>query len=183
MGRDTSNAAAANSSSAQNLSRQYGGNANSVFANLMPTVTRMAMNPQGFGARTKANMNTAALQSLGGAQAGTVGLANLEAARTNNAGAFAPAVAQAGRDAMAQFSDAALGIQNRDALLKEQQRAQGLSGLEDLYHTNVGAGENALGLSNNALAVKNAADELTFNQWFKPLALAAGGATSAYANR
>jgi len=177
VGRDTSGAAMSNSNSAQNLSRQYGANANTVGSILTPTLNRMATNPQGFSPRTIANMNTAALQSIGGAQAGTVGLANLEAARTNNAGAFAPAVAQAGRDAMAQFSDAALGVQNRNALLQEQQRQQGLAGLADLYHTNVGAGENALGLSNNALAVKNQADANTLSEWMTPVQtiLAAGG--------
>ena len=120
-------------------------------------------------------MNTAAMQSIGGATAGTVGQGNLQAARTNNAGAFQPVATQAAHDATAQLSDAALGVQNRNALLQEQQRSQGLSGLEGLYNTNVGAGENALGLSTQALSAKNAADALTFEQWYKPFATLATG--------
>ena len=183
MGRDTSNATMQNSNSAQGLSKAYAGNANNTYSILTPTLSRMATAPQGFTPQTMANMNTAAEQSIGGATAGTVGQGNLQAARTNNAGAFQPVATQAAHDATGQLSDAALGIQNRNAMLQEQQRQQGLSGLQGLYNTNVGAGENALGLSNNALSVKNAADEQTFNQWFKPLALAAGNATAAYSAR
>lgn len=179
MGRDTSNAAMQNSNSAQGLSKSYAGNANSTYSILTPTLSRMATNPQGFSPQTMANMNTAAQQSIGGATAGTVGQANLQAARTNNAGAFQPAATQAAHDATAQLSDAALGIQNRNAMLQEQQRSQGLQGLQGLYDTNVGASGNALGLSNNALQVKNAADEQTFNQWYKPFATIAGNATAA----
>jgi hypothetical protein len=183
MGRDTSNAAMQNSNSAQGLSKAYAGNANSAYSVLTPTLTRMATAPQGFTPQTMANMNTAAQQSIGGATAGTVGQGNLQAARTNNAGAFQPVATQAAHDATGELSDAALGVQNRNAMLQEQQRSQGLSGLEGLYNTNVGAGENALGLSNNALATKNAADAQTFNQWFGPLQAIAGNATSAYASR
>jgi len=152
-----------NSNSAQGLSKAYAGNANNTYSILTPTLSRMATAPQGFTPQTMANMDTAAEQSIGGATAGTVGQGNLQAARTNNAGAFQPVATQAAHDATGQLSDAALGIQNRNAMLQEQQRQQGLSGLQGLYNTNVGAGENALGLSNNALSVKNQADAETFN--------------------
>lgn len=169
MGRDTSNAAGANATTAQGLSKSYAGNANSTYSILTPTLSRMATNPQGFSPQTMANMNTAAEQSIGGATAGTVGQGNLQAARTNNAGGFQPAATQAAHDATAQLSDAALGIQNRNAMLQEQQRSQGLQGLQGLYDTNVGAGENALGLSNSALQAKNAADQSTMAEWMGPL--------------
>ncbi len=175
MGRDTSNAAMANSNSAQGLSKTYSANAGANSNILTPTLNQMATNPLGFGQQTKNDMNTAALQSAGGAAAGIVGQENLQAARTNNAGAFAPAAAQAGHDATTQLSDAALNVQNKDAILKQTQQQEGLQGLQNMYNTNVGAGENALGLSNNALSVKNAADEQTFNQWYKPFATVVGG--------
>lgn len=180
MGRDTSNAAMANSNSAQGLSKSYATQANNNSSILTPTLNRMATNPQGFTPQTMANMNTAAMQSIGGATAGIVGQGNLQAARTNNAGAFQPAATQAAHDATAELSDAALGVQNRNAMLQEQQRAQGLTGLENEYNTNVGAGNNALGLSTQALNAKNAADEQTFNQWFKPFQVIAGNAQQAY---
>lgn len=174
MGRDTSNAAMANSNSAQGLSKSYASQANNNSSILTPTLNRMATNPQGFNPQTMANMNTAAMQSIGGAAAGTVGQGNLQAARTNNAGAFQPAAAQAAHDATAQLSDAALGVQNRNAMLQEQQRSQGVQGLENMYGTNTNAAENSLGLSNSALQTKNQADANTFNQWFQPMAAVLG---------
>lgn len=151
MARDTQAAAGANSKTAQGLSTTYGSNAAANSSVLTPTLNQMATNPQGFSPQTVNNMTTAAMQSAGGAAAGTVGQGNLQAARTNNAGGFAPVAAQAGHDATAQLSDAALGIQNKDAMLKQQQQEEGLSGLQNEYATNVGAGENALGLSNQSL--------------------------------
>lgn len=168
MGRDTSNAAMNNSTTGQGLSTTYGNRATSTSNILTPTLNRMATAPQGFSPQTMANMRTSAEQSIGGSVAGTVGQGNLQAARTNNAGAFAPAATQAAHDATSQLSDAALGIQNRNAMLQEQQRQEGINGLEGQYATNVGAGENALGLSTSALNAKNAADQQTLGGWLSP---------------
>lgn len=151
MARDTQAAAGANSKSAQGLSTTYGSQAAATNNILTPTLNQLATNPQGFGKTTVNNMNTAAIQSAGGANAGVTGQGNLQAARTNNAGAFAPVAAQSGHDATSQLSDAALGVQNNDARLRQAQQAEGISGLQNQYSTNVGAGENALGLSNSAL--------------------------------
>lgn len=176
MGRDTANSAMNNSSTAQGLSKGYATAANNNASILTPTLNQMATHPQGFGSQTMANMNTAAQQSIGGATAGTVGQGNLQAARTNNAGGFAPMAAQAAHDATSQLSDAALGVQNRNAMLQEQQRGQGIAGLEGQYQTNVGAGENALGLSTSALGAATAAQNQTLGSWMSPLqtVLAAG---------
>ena len=169
MARDTAAAAGQNSKTGQGLATTYG-NAASANSNILtPTLNQMATNPTGFSRQTVDNMNTAALQSAGGANAGTVGSGNLQAARTNNAGSFAPAAAQAGHDATAQLSDAALGVQNRDALLKQQQQQEGITGLEGQYATNVGAGENALGISNQALGAQTQANAGTLNSWLGPL--------------
>ncbi len=179
MGRDTSNAAMSNSNTAQGMSSTYGGRATSAYNVLTPTLNRMATNPQGFSQGTMNNMNTAAMQTAGGGNGATVGGAMQTAARTNNAGAYDPAIAQAGHDASTNLSDAALGVQNRNAMLQEQQRQQGISGLQDQYGENTGASQNALGLSTGALGAKNAADTATFNQWFKPFQAIAGGASQA----
>lgn len=164
MARDTAAAAGANSATGQGLSKTYSGQAAANSNILTPTLNQLATNPTGFGKQTVNNMNTAALQTAGGAAAGTVGQGNLQAARTNNAGAFAPVAAQAGHDATTALSDAALGVQNRDAFLKQQQQQEGIQGLENQYQTNVGAGENALGLSDNALQVQNQARQ---NGWLQ----------------
>lgn len=181
MGRDTSDAAMANSKTAQGASSLYGNRASSSYNVLTPTLNQMATNPQGFSPQTMANMNTQAMQTAGGGNGATVGGAMQTAARTNNAGAYDPAIAQAGHDASTQLSDAALGVQNRNAMLQEQQRSEGINGLQNLYGENTGASQNALGLSNSALTTKNGADEQTFNDWFKPLALITGNAKSAAA--
>ena len=182
MGRDTSDAAMKNSNTAQGLSGTYANRATGAYNVLTPTLNRMATNPQGFSPQTRADMLTSAMQTAGGGNAATVGGAMQTAARTNNAGAFDPVMAQAGRDASTELSDAALGIQNRNAMLQEQQRAQGLSGLENLYGENTGAAGNALGISNNALQVKNAADANTMDQWFAPFKTISDNATL-YASR
>jgi hypothetical protein len=178
MARDTAAAAGQNSQSANSLAGNYNGQAASNANILTPTLNQMATNPQGFGQQTINNMDTAALQSAGGAASGIVGQGNLQAARTNNAGGFAPAAAQAGHDATAQLSNAALGVQNNNAQLKAQQQQEGISGLQGMYNTNVGAGENALGLSTNALNAQTNAQNQTMNNamgWTK-IGLQAAGA-------
>jgi hypothetical protein len=183
MGRDTAAQAGKNSQTAQGYSSNYGDRAASGYNILTPTLNRMATSPQGFGTQTKANMLTAAKQSLGGSNAAIVGGSDLAAARTNNAGAYAPMATQAAHDATAALSDASLGIQNRDALLKQQQQQEGLSGLEGLYNTNTSAGENALGLSNNALSIRNEAENQTLGNWLGPLQAIGGAAASYYGAR
>lgn len=164
MARDTAAAAGKNSTTAQGLAGTFGDRATGTYNILTPTLNRMATNPQGFSPQTMANMTTAAKQSIGGATAATVGQGNLQAARTNNAGAFAPVATQAAHDATAALSDASLGVQNRNAMLQEQQRGEGISGLEGLYGENVGAGESALGLSNQSLQTQNQARQ---NGWLQ----------------
>lgn len=164
MARDTANAAKDNSRTAQTLSSSLTGRAGDMYSVLAPTLTRMATNPQGFSQGDINNMNTAALQSTAGAAAGQTGAALQRSAATNNAGASTGLVSAANQDATRALSDAALGVQNRNALLKEQQRQEGLSGLEGLYGENIGGGENALGLSNNALQVRNQANQ---NGWLQ----------------
>ena len=176
MGRDTSNSAMQNSNTAQGMSGTYANRATANSNILTPTLNQMATNPQGFSPQTMANMNTAAMQTAGGGNGSTVGGAMQTAARTNNAGAYDPAIAQAGHDASSQLSQAALGIQNQNAMLQEQQRSEGLSGLENLYGENTGASQNALGLSNSALQTANEANQQTMNQWFAPFQAITGGA-------
>lgn len=154
--------ALANSGTATNLGTTYGSRATANSNILTPTLNRMATNPQGYTQSTLNGFNTATTQGIGGATAGAVGGANQMAARTNNAGGSAPILAQVAHDATGQLSDAALGIQNQNAQLKQQQQAEGLQGLEGMYNTNVGAGENALNLSNSALNTANTADNSAF---------------------
>lgn len=153
-----------NSGAAQKLSTGYSNQAQQNSNVLTPTLNQLATNPQGYTQQQQNNFNTAATQSAGGAEAGAVGGGNQMAARTNNAGGFAPAAIQSGHDATTQLSDAALGVQNQNAQLKQQQQAEGLNGLQNEYNTNVGAGENALGLSNQSLNTAIAGDTAGFSR-------------------
>lgn len=154
----------ANSGTANGLSTTYNNQAQQNSNVLTPTLNQLVTNPQGYTQQQQNNFNTAATQSVGGAEAGAVGGGNQMAARTNNAGAFAPAAIQSGHDATTQLSDAALGVQNQNAQLKQQQQAEGLQGLQGMYNTNVGAGENALGLSNSALNTAITGDQAAFGR-------------------
>jgi hypothetical protein len=129
-----------------------------------------------------AAQNTAAQQSAGGSQAGSVGQGALLAARTRNAGAAQNAIAQGGRQASQNLSNAAVGTQVRNAGLQQQNQRAATSGLESLYGTELGGSESALGLSNSALNTAN--QSAANNPWMKLLqsGIAAGGqAGAAYA--
>lgn len=163
----------------------YGAQANAELSGLQPQLQQEATNPQGYGPATVAKMNTAAQQSAGGAIAGAVGQGNLEAARTRNAGAFTPALDNAAQAGGQQLSQAALGVQNKDANLKEQQRQEGLKGMLGLYDTSTAAGlsagsqsNQALGEANGALGAANGAVNAgtqaansTNNEWMSPLGM------------
>src|SRR5271165_169743 len=146
----------ANSGTAQNLSNNLTANASNIYGGLEPTLQAEAAHPQGYTPTQLANMNTAAMQSAGGSQAGAVGQGGLLAARTRNAGAAQNAVGAGARQAGQNLSNAAVGTQLQNANLQQKQQQAGISGLGGLYNTELGQGENALGLSNQALSGANA---------------------------
>jgi hypothetical protein len=166
--------ALANSGTANGLGSSYDNGAALTGSVLSPTLQQMATNPTGYSPAEVADMNTAAMQSYGGAQAGTVGQANLQAARMNNAGGYQAALDDASRADAAGLSAAALGVQNQNANVKLAQQQEGLNGLQSLYGTQAGAGENALGLSDQALGLANTASNSTLNRY---LGLANAGAS------
>lgn len=141
-----------NSATGNSLESLYGGNAAGINSTLTPALTQEAINPTGYTPTQLGAQTTAAEQSAGGASAGATGGALLRATRTRNAGAAPAAIDQANRTGSQELSQTNAGIQTRNADLQQKQKQQGLSGLESLYGTNVGAGENALGLSNSALS-------------------------------
>lgn len=150
---------------AQQRSGQLYNNATSGYDFLNPQLTQEAANPQGYTPQQLSYMNTASQQSLGGGAAATTGTANLEAARTRNAGGFQGAVGTANRGAQKQLSQNALGIEEKQANLQEAQRQSALSALQSLYGTNLSGSENYLGASNTALNAENQAP----NFWQKYL--------------
>ena len=169
MGSGVKKDAFANSGTANALTGQLTSNAANIYGGLEPTLQAEAAHPQGMTPQAKAATNTAAQQSAGGSQAATVGQGGLYAARTKNAGAAQSAIGAGSRGAGANLSKAAVGTELANADLQNRQQQEGLGGLQNLYGTELGEGENALGLSNQSLGIVNQAGQ---NPWSK---LAMGG--------
>jgi hypothetical protein len=144
MGRG-SDVAQNSATQSQNTASGLTGNANSLYGNLAPMLTSQAAHPAGFSPADEASMETGAMDTAGGSEAGAVGEGNLEAARTRNAGGFGQAVSDASRGAGETLSRGLLGVRNANANLKNQQQNEALGGLEGLYGTNVGGANSALG--------------------------------------
>lgn len=166
----------ANSATAQQLEGQLTANAANIYGGLEPTLQAEAAHPAGYTPTQKAAMNTAAQQSAGGSQSGTVGEGALYSARTKNAGAAQSAIGAGTRGAGANLSRAAVGTELADANLAQKKQQAGISGLGGLYGTELSGGENALGLSNSALS--GAAQSSSMNPWNKILSSAVGGASA-----
>src|ERR1700743_2568467 len=147
----------ANSGTANTQSGALNANAGNLYGSLAPTLAAEASHPAGFTQSQQAAMNTAAQQSAGGANAGAVGQGALLAARTKNAGTADAAIAQSGRQASQTLRDSALKTTMANANLQQQQQQEGLRGEQGLYNTDLGASQNALGLSNQALNYANQA--------------------------
>lgn len=141
----------ANSGTANTLENLYGTNAATNNAVLQPALTQEIVNPSGYTPTQMGAMTTAAEQSAGGSNAGAAGGALLRAGRTHNIGSGQAATSAASRNAGQELSQVNAGIQSKNADLEQKQRQSALSTEEGLYGTNVGAGENALGLSNTSL--------------------------------
>lgn len=141
------NAGAAQGESA-NLENQSGG----LSSFLTPQLESEANNPQGYSPQQLAYMNTASQQSLGGSTAGITGQANLQAARTRNAGGFQGAIGSGSRVAQKDLSQNAMGIQAQQADLQQKQRQQALNSLQSLYGTDISGSLGFLNASDQAIS-------------------------------
>lgn len=141
------NAAGKNAAStATSVGTAKGADASQVGANLIPGLEQEAKGGQGYTPTEMNNQLVAGEQGAGGANSGITGQANLEAARTRNAGGFAGALDEAARDKGRTLSQNALGVANKSADLgeKKQQFAQGELG--SIYGTDTNAMLHAMGL-------------------------------------
>ena len=173
----------ANSGTANGLENQYSSQALGIGSSLAPALTAESINPQGYSPTTMGQMTTAAEQTAGGSNAGVAGEAGLRAARTRNIGSGQAATAEGGRAAGQELSQVNAGIQSNNAQLKAKQQQEGLSGLSSLYGTDVTAGNNALGLSNQALGTATNAKptfwQNALTDFSTPIFKGAGAAESA----
>lgn len=142
----------ANAGLGRGISQTGQQNAASLYGTLSPTLTTMAVNPQGINPADMAKIQTSNMQTAGGANAGAVGQGSLLSARTRNAGTADAAIAKSGEAASQNLSKANLATQNENQALKTQQQSEGLKGLNSLYGTNTGAEIGGLNASNTALA-------------------------------
>ncbi len=149
---------------AQGLFGNSNQNAQNLYSTLLPQLEQEASNPQGFGAKGLAALNTANQQSIGGSTAGAVGDIGLTAARTRNSGGVAAGEDEAVRSGQRQLSQNAAGIQGENEQLKQAQQQAGLSGLGGLYGTNTNAALQALGIENGAT---NALTNAGQSGWFQ----------------
>ena len=167
--------------SAQGQFNALSGNAANLYSSLAPELENEAANPQGYNPYDLSAMNTAAQQSAGGSTSAATGQGGLLAARTRNAGGGAAAIADSTRRAGQQLGEESVGIQNKNADLKQRQKQEGMSGLEGLYGEQLGAADQALGIVPQAV---NANTNAASQQWdwakflLDPL-MAAGGTAAA----
>lgn len=154
-----------------------GSTASQIGSSVIPGLEQQAANPTGYTPVQKGAQLVAGEQGAGGANAGITGEANLEAARTRNAGGFGGALDEAARVKGRQLSQNALGVENKSADLaqKKQQFAQGeLSGL---YGMDTNASLKAMGLVPEDIKAGAAADSTGWVQNFADImkSLKAGG--------
>lgn len=110
----------------------YGSQANEIGGQLIPGLEREAQGGQGYTPVEQGHQLVAGEQGAGGATSGITGTANLEAARTRNAGGFGGALDEAAREKGRTLSENALGVANKSADLaqKKQMFAQGELGAQ-----------------------------------------------------
>lgn len=179
MGKGAKKALLKNSGTAQQRSSDLSGESQGDYNFLDPQLKQEALNPQGYTPQQKAYMRTASSQSLGGGVAATTGQANLESARTRNAGGFQGAVGTADRVGQRQLSENALGVEKSQADLQQMQRQQALQSLQSLYGTNSAEGLGYLNSSNSALNSENQAP----NFWQQFLLQQSGASDQAALNK
>jgi hypothetical protein len=135
----------------KNTAAGFGADAGVDRSAILPGLEREAAGNGGFSPTDLNNMTVASEQGAGGANSGITGQANLQAARTRNAGGFGAALDEAARDKTRTLSNNALGVQNENAheKLKQQQFAQGQLG--SMYGTDSNSMLRAMGLQNEDL--------------------------------
>lgn len=150
MSRDAANQAKQTYNTSQSLEGTSAGNTSALYNQLTPAFTNEAVNPQGFGPSTMADMTTNAEQSSGGALGSAVGKAAQYGAANRNLGSFTPGLDETARGASRNLSNTTTGLNVENAALKQSQQQSGLAGLsgeEGMENNDVLA---SLGLENNA---------------------------------
>lgn len=126
----------------------YGSTAAAEGATVNPMLTQEAKASHLFNPNQINELLTSAGAGTGAAEGAAEGEANLEAARTRNAGGFTKALDEAARNRMKTAAGTSEGIAAQDVMGAKQLNQEGITGLEGLYGTNVGAQLKAMGQQN-----------------------------------
>jgi len=166
MDRSIQQRAKAGASAATGEAGGFGMQAKQIGSTLIPGLERQATTPTGYSPLEKGRMRTAVGESLGGTAADIGGQATLAAARTRNAGGFAPALAEAARIKSRATATGNLGIESEDARLAQEKQRYAQQALQGLYGTDTSNQLNAMGLSNESLKTALQAGQ---SGWFQNL--------------
>jgi hypothetical protein len=179
MSRDATDRAKQASDRDMALSKQYGGQSDALHSQLSGIYTQNATNPQGMSQGDMNDIRTSAMESAGGSVAGAVGQGNLAAARTGNAGGYQAALADSARQGIATNSANALKSKLINTTLKEQQREEGVSGLQHLQSADQAGTLSAMGLDTGAINAETTAGQSGWFQNMTDLIRAGSGAATA----
>ena len=124
----------------------YGSAGNQVASSLIPGLERQANNPEGYTPEEMNNQLVAGEQGAGGANAGIVGQAALQAARSRNPSGQTAALDEAARDRTKQLSENALNVQNKSATLGQEKQQNAQKELGSIYGVDTEANLKAQGL-------------------------------------
>lgn len=164
MARQATNQAQKTYKEANNLEGASLANSNALYSQLDPIYQNEAVNPQGFNPKEMSDFTTSAEQSAGGALGAATGKATQLAAANRNSGSFAPVLDEASRASSRNLSKSNLDVQNENAMLKEKQRQEGISGLGDLNRQQNADVLASLGLENEST---NALTNAGKSGWFQ----------------
>jgi hypothetical protein len=156
MARGSASAQAAATTAQKQGGTNYA-QANSLYGPLSTAFATEAAHPPGINPTDLARMDTSVMQTVGGSNASAVGQGALKAARTRNAGGADAAIAEAARTGGETASRGILANRMKNADVQQEQRREGLSGMNSLFAENMTGGNAALGESaNNTNADVNA---------------------------
>jgi hypothetical protein len=139
----------AGTNAAQNTASAAGVN-----STLNPFLTSELLHPQGYSQGDQTAMLSAGQAGTGGATAGIAGQANLQAARTRNAGGFGAALDAAARSRQQASAGSSEQIAADNANLKQKQQQEAATGLQGLYGTDSSNALKALGIQDQAIGTE-----------------------------
>ena len=138
---------------------QYQAGASQIGSSIIPGLEAEAKGGMGLTPVQKNNALVAGSQAIGGVNSGITGDANLAAARTRNAGGFAPALDEAARIKGRQQSTNALNVNAEDTALANEKQMAAQKELGGLYGTDTSAALGYMGLSDKDLQTQLAAKQ------------------------